>query len=327
VTRITVIRDRRVPGWPKYEHGERAYVLPLGAALMREYSTDAHFTQYVTPIRRRLNGDALEQLEGVELGVIVFDIDCPAVHGTSEPAPQEWRDDLRSKLEALAQVHADPFVYFTRGGARVVFAQSTPTVLRARDDAQKWRREYAITLAYFERRFGLVFDAACADWTRLFRLPRVVREGGRREQWPILGDETRIGALLIDATAEDIALARSRSKAFDKARVRDLAPSSTSDGYGLLFHALNARGDIGREHGSGAFLVRCPNEAQHSCGVTGDGSTVLYLPASSEEIGAIHCLHGHCANNRVRDWLRLFSDAELEQARRRAGITSRTRAA
>jgi hypothetical protein len=312
--------DRRVRGWPRHEQGEPVYTRELGHILSRAYGTDAHFVQYATPNDRRLTKDALDHLDKVEIGCIAFDIDCAAVHGTPAPAPAAWRAEVVDRVRALAKVHGQPFQYGTRGGERLVFSLSSPRVLRSSEDAKGWAQDYAITISYFERRFGLQCDPACADWTRLFRCPHATREpGGKPEQWPTYGDPYRIAALRIDASAEDVATARARSKAFAAARVLDFTPCS-ADGYGLLYHALRLRGSLRQARGSNAFLIRCPNEAQHSTGDSADGSTLLYLPAHGKEIGAICCLHAHCSDLNVRDWLRLFSETELDDARRAAGI-------
>jgi hypothetical protein len=124
---------------------------------------------------------------------------------------------------------------------------------------------------------------------------------------------------------DDLATASAKLKnAFnvERKRMLDFAPCH-SDGYGLLYHALRARGDLVRQFKANSFLVRCPNEASHSSGKTGDTSTVLYLPAAGEHVGHLHCLHGHCSGLKARDWLRMFSDSEIESARVAAGLPSR----
>lgn len=325
---VTVIRDRYVLGSPAHEQGEPAHLITLSRALSRSYTTDAHFAVYRTPNARRLTSAAPQVLGGVELTAILFDVDCADVHGTSEPAPEAWRSDLRERFAALQVDHPGGYFYETRGGARIVYEQPAPTVLRTDDDARTWKRGYAVALAYLERRFGIVADPACSDWTRLFRAPRATRTpGGAPEQWPTIGDVEHIGALTIDATTADVGLARSRSKAFDVPRVLPVGSSTLSDGRGLLFHALRSRGDVGAERADGGIVIRCPNERQHSTGRSGDGSTVLYPPKAGGEIGAICCLHAHCVDLRVRDWLAMFAEHELDDARRTAGIAARGRAA
>lgn len=86
-----------------------------------------------------------------------------------------------------------------------------------------------------------------------------------------------------------------------------------TDSHGLLYRLLLARGAILAPHVDGGHLIRCPNESAHSSGCTGDTSTVLFPPTPGG-IGAIHCMHGHCANMTARDWLQLFTAQEREAA-------------
>ncbi len=316
---ITIMRDRFVRGWPRHERGESTHVLPLDRALTREYTSDAHFAAYVTPNSRRLTRESLDLLDGVELTAFVFDVDCAEVHGSKTPAPPEWRSQLLERVDTMARVHAEPFVYMTRCGGRIVYRQQAPIVLHTADDARRWSQDYAVAVAYIKRRFGIVADPACADWQRLYRLPRATRDhGSQPERWPVHGDAANIGTFEPDVASVDVIEARRFSRAFDPRR-SDFAPSS-SDGLGLLYHALRARGHVYCERPDGSFIIKCPNVASHSCGRAGDSSTVLFRPARGSEIGHVHCLHGHCAGLRTRDWLRLFDRGELDAARSAAGI-------
>jgi hypothetical protein len=258
----------------------------------------------------------------VRLEIIAFDSDCPATHGTSTPAPEEWHQGEMSKLAQLHDAHPGVFYYRTRGGYRLVWRQAVPTVLRSESDARSWRQDYLICCAYLRRCFGIEADPSCADWTRLFRLPRATRTpGGEPENWLTIGNPDAVGAFSVEPSEADLAYAsKTWPKAFGVPRTL-VFDTCTADGQGVLFHALRARGSVVRAHG-GAFVIRCPRESQHSCGRAGDGSTLLYLPAAGEQVGAIHCLHAHCAGLSVRDWLSEFSREELDAARVAAGIRS-----
>jgi hypothetical protein len=256
----------------------------------------------------------------VALTVVVFDIDHALTHGTSEPTPESWRREVRERVCRLFDAHGQGYYYETRGGCRVLFRQAEPTLLSSQDDAQRWSQDYAIGCTYLSERFGIVADPACGDWQRLYRLPRATRDNARKpENWPCFGDPSCIATLMIRPSKAEVLAAKKASKAFDQRKIRQFAPHIGS-GTGLLYELLRARGDIGREMEPGVYIVRCPNERSHTVGTTGNNSTVLYPPDPGKELGAIHCKHAHCSDLRLRDWLRFFSDYELEAARRAAGI-------
>src|SRR5690606_33165737 len=114
---------------------------------------------------------------------------------------------------------------------------------------------YTIACVYLRRRFGIVADGSCCDWTRLFRLPHATREPeGRPENWPEYLDPYSIGPLEIHATHEDVETARASTRTFDKSRELVF----TGGGDGLLYHLLRARGDVGGEAPRGGWICRCP---------------------------------------------------------------------
>jgi hypothetical protein len=319
----------RAMGWPE-EPGktramrpeDKAYVMPLSRALMRSYTTDAHFTAYATPNGRRLKMSSLEHT-AVRIDVLVFDVDCDEVHGKGVPAPVQWRAESREKMLALRSAHKGFYYYESRGGMRIIYRQPIPFVLTSPEDARQWRQDYAVTAAYFKRMFDLDVDPACSDWTRLFRLPQATRTPGKGpEDYPTAGDPHFVESLWFEPTEEDLADAQKiLPRAFDeKKHVTSFEPCS-SDGYGLFYYAMRDRGLLIREFRSGVFVVRCPNEAHHSCGKTGDRSTFLYLPNAGQPLGFLHCLHAHCAHMQARDWLDLFSEHELSAAKSAAGLT------
>ncbi|MGC4088333.1 MAG: hypothetical protein QM756_10620 [Polyangiaceae bacterium] len=209
MTAVTVLRHKFVRGWPRQAAGEGCMVLDLGEALSREYSEDAHFAAYYSPNGRRLTREAIDELGRVELTCIVFDVDGP-----DHAADERWRRETRDKVQALAAEHPGLFYYETRGGARIVYRQEEPTVLRSQADANEWSRAYAIAIAHLERRFGIAADPACNDWQRLYRLPHATRDEGKSpENWPIWGNPRSIGTLLLDAEPADVRRAQATSRA------------------------------------------------------------------------------------------------------------------
>jgi hypothetical protein len=276
--------------------------------MTRAYTTDAHFAQYTSPSRRRLSRAALAH-EVATIDVIVFDIDCPEVHGSPEPAPAAWFADIHAKLIDLFHAHPKAFFYHTRGGCRVFYMQPVPVTISCPEDEAQWSTDYAITLAYLSRVFGIVGDKSCGDWTRLFRLPRVTREGELVEL-EMYGDPADIGPLAFTPAPEDIAAA---AKVVRPRVAPPSGPAVVTDGRGALYRALSSRGDILAAKGD-AYVIRCPREKHHSTGRTGDGSTLLYPPSGQHTLGAIHCLHSHCTGLDARSWRAEFTTSELKGA-------------
>ncbi len=324
---VTVMQRfaRSFPKHPQPGPLDQVWCVPVAQALGFQFEFDAHFAAYAVPdnLMRRLSVGALDAGVAVEMTHIVFDFDCAGTHGTPEPASEAWRIKWRGQIEDLTCVHANPFTYETRGGARLTYALAEPTTLRSRADAQRWRQNYAIVCSYLARRFGILADPACADWTRLFRLPHVVRDGVR-QQWRVHGDPCQIGTLEVNAEQGDLDATRALvPSAFRAPRIAcQLRPSDQNRDrhLGVLFHALNARGHVFGQHDSSSYAVKCPNDAEHTTGSPADGSTLLYLPRPGGEVGALHCLHGHCTGKTVGQWLAHFSHEELGAARNAAGI-------
>jgi hypothetical protein len=319
---IMVFRDKFVAAQDGPRDAGRARLVAAGDAFTQPYPTDAHCTQYISPTQRRLSrrhvGIVVPQLNW-----IMLDIDCPDAHGSATPAPPEWRNETRARVRTFAErCGSMPFCFDTRHGSRIVFRLRNPICVRNEEGARSWPRFYAVVATYVRRNFGLEADLACCDWQRLFRLPHATRIGKAPEEWPTLGDPYRIGSLHIAPSADDISEAKRTCKAFRPRPHIDFT-ASAGDGYGLLYHALRARNTIVRAHGENAFVIRCPREHLHSCGRTGDGSTLLYLPPPGHELGAIHCLHSHCADLTQRDWRCEFDPSELKAARIAAGLRSR----
>lgn len=190
---IPVFNDRRTRAWPKHASGGRARYVPLRTALTQRYNTDAHFACYSVPaIARRLSKAAVEHV-GVPLVIIAFDIDSRA-HRTGLAATDVWFVREKKKLTALTLACPGAFVFRTRGGYRIVYRLSEPFIVREPPDALAWSRAYLLAICFIAQRFAIVADAACADWTRLFRSPRATRDPAHGpEQREVMGNPAHLG--------------------------------------------------------------------------------------------------------------------------------------
>ncbi|MFH1498801.1 MAG: hypothetical protein ABII82_13350 [Verrucomicrobiota bacterium] len=217
---VTVLDRRETSGWdgdldperrPVKARGKDGAVLPvrwwptlpIGEALARRWTTDAHLVCYhtatdgeVRPTCPRTNKAALDSgaLAAVgavlRLGVVLVDVDAP-----DHAATPEWREDQARLREALPPgLRAGMGGYATRGGYRLVW--TLPEALTP-DAFETIAARLHATLAGH----GIEADPACKDWTRLYRLPFVVRDGDP-QRWP--ADLARLGAapLPVEALAE-----------------------------------------------------------------------------------------------------------------------------
>lgn len=213
----------------------------LDRVLSDYYPTDAHFTCYIArragvPVRRlpRINKAGLAVLEAhgylVTLEVLCADLDNPDHAAWQSPEHAKAGAervaallvsavDEESKTERLAKEGSPcAAVYATTHGLRVIqpLARAVP-VDRAEIVLRVW-------LAHLEA-VGLSPDWSCADWTRCFRCPNVLRDG-KPYRSPAIVDRSRpieapAGAAVVRPRAS-----RSRALPVDAPAVsRELAPA------------------------------------------------------------------------------------------------------
>lgn len=178
---ITVLPHKRIPSPEADDFDQRdadAEPCDWDDAFRRTWPTDAHFTAYEPVCPPELNGAALRLASGalgdvpVRMVALIGDLDDPEAHRTKAPASDEWR---AAQLPGL--ISSQLMTYRTRGGFRVLALLREPVDLRSPDDARLWRATYLGWCAQMREQHGLQLDTACADWTRLFRLPNVRRDG------------------------------------------------------------------------------------------------------------------------------------------------------
>jgi len=148
--------------------------LPFEAALQREYTTDAHFVTYTVPSADegfpRLNKPVLGDLEAhgasVLCTMLVLDYD--------NPGHAAWTEDALRAF--LTRVDDSPLIpdwtafYTTLHGARFIYVLEQPV------PALEAEQRLLSLVAKFHK-IGIAVDTATKDWTRLFRLPHVTRDG------------------------------------------------------------------------------------------------------------------------------------------------------
>lgn len=187
---MPVFAAKNYRAWPRSPDGGAAMYQPPAVAMLTRYATDAHVAAYSVPaVPRRLDREAPgHPVDGAPLVVamafLIIDLDGP-----DHQAPPAWRSQMAERVERALAEHPGGFSYETRGGGRLVWRRAAPFVITTEFDARTWKLTYWRTLLYLSRRYGLVGDPACADWTRLYRAPHATRDGGGQpEQLPQGGD-------------------------------------------------------------------------------------------------------------------------------------------
>jgi hypothetical protein len=154
---------------------DKQEIMSLKDAMDTRFPDDRHFTAYTLHGLEnegwpRLSKQALqsfEELVKVDMGILTFDWDCP---NHAEWTPELYADFFAKLFELDGQLGNWRYCYTTLHGARVIYTLSTAVPVTAGE-------QYIATLFLMFKEAGLDVDPACKDWTRLFRCPRVLRDG------------------------------------------------------------------------------------------------------------------------------------------------------
>lgn len=194
------ILDRYATAWPRHHDAPIVGYASITDAISSAYSTDAHFAAYSCPgVQRRLSSEAPTEIPGgVAMALFVADVDAP-----NHTATDSWFAAELPKLQALLAAHPGAFVYSSRGGYRVVYRLAQPHVIQDHVGAARWRATYVAWLQYLASRFAIAGDGACDDWTRLYRLPHVVRDGALQVP-KTLGDPSLSGTWSVPVVIPEV---------------------------------------------------------------------------------------------------------------------------
>ena len=282
-TLIPILADKYMRSYPKHRDAQEIGYVPIEEVFGTVYDSDAHFACYSVPdVPHRLGREYLAHgLGAVRMVAVAFDVDGPT-HGTDEPAPASWYKRQRPRIDALVADHPGAGVYATRGGLRTIYLIE-PIKIDNLDDAMKWRRIYIGWANYLQRRYGLVVDRGCADWTRLYRAPFVVRDGVAEDR-PILHEPGDLGIWSPTLKSSDVPPL--------VAVTHGEAPTNG----GALPKLFALREWLGPQISTGIWRVRCPWIDEHTSGEAFDTSCVLYGAAPGKQYGHLNCLHSHCTD-------------------------------
>jgi hypothetical protein len=316
---LPLIPSAQTYSYPKEADKARTVeYFPPDAILTRAWTTDAHTTAYSVPSHPyRLSREAVAFDGGVVMVLFIADVDGP-----EHLASDDWWLGELGQLDALRQAFPGAFIYRTRGGYRVLYWLPRPYALHSAADVRQWKADYLAWIAALRVRYDILGDPACQDWQRLYRVPHATRTpGGRPEAREMLGSPYHIGVWNCEPTTAERELAKTLvRKPATRGSREHRYETAVHGGDGVLFYAFQARGWLGDAVEPGKWAVRCPWDDLHTKGAAFNTSTVLFAPGSGDTFGWLHCSHAHCQQRDIRDVLRQFSDQELEQAKRAAGV-------
>ncbi|MGE0403034.1 MAG: AAA family ATPase [Kofleriaceae bacterium] len=237
-------------------------------------------------IEHRLAGDAVFAETSVPMVAFFVDVEP---EGHAKPT-DEWRENERAKVELLFRDHRGGFAYDTRGGYRIVYKLAVPFVLESTADKSEWAERYLAWLEYLRFHYAIVGDVACKDWGRLYRLPRVVRDG-KPQELPTFGDASAIGVWSVGVS-------------LPKPAPRKPRENTTPIRGSFDMHAFMATSYAGTESknviGAIRWDIECPWTHEHS--TDGKRSTSVFLLDSGAAV--FKCLHTHCASREWNDFRR-----------------------
>jgi hypothetical protein len=162
--RIRIAESKYVKGIGSLD--ETAYDLDeydIDEALKTKWDSDAHFVTYESDGPRYRK--TISYIQPVLTQLLVFDYD--------NQEHREWEDDdqVEAWMGVVNKVVDNYYaIYTTRSGGRIILRLANPINVRQAEILHK-----QIVSKWAEA--GLEVDPNCSDWTRLFRLPFVVRDG------------------------------------------------------------------------------------------------------------------------------------------------------
>lgn len=149
-------------------------------AFHETWNYDAHFVTYDVRgteegfPRLRKNCAVVDELRAMGLDVVqtmfAFDYDNPEHAAWTPEGLVTFKQRVEDAVLVNPLMGAWRIFYTTKHGARFVYLLAEPVPVGPESEAM----HRSLLRAWGQR--GITLDPACSDWTRMFRLPNVVRE-------------------------------------------------------------------------------------------------------------------------------------------------------
>jgi len=172
-----LVCDRHARAWPAdpgKEPGPAEYG-PADEAFTTAFPFDAHTAAYSLPMtEHRLRTQALA-MAAPKMVLIIFDIDTPG----HVPITEAWWAKEEPKIRALIRARGRCYAWTSRNGYKIAYGIEPIEIGLAEPACHplRWTASYHAWCDEIAAEFQIIADKNCADWTRLYRLPRVNRDG------------------------------------------------------------------------------------------------------------------------------------------------------
>ena len=304
-TYVTLLAHRAISGATSLDACEQHHevlLLPLSDVLAESFDKDSHIQPFHSseifepPYSVRLN-KGLNQVK-IETHCIVFDWD-------REPK-EKWKseDDFLNTVTKMTEspMLKGAVIYQTRNGLRALRPFSTPFI-NGSNSGEGWKVLYTHMLTELPRVEGGEWDASVSDYTRLFRLPFVRRDG--RNERGLIYVPRHIETLTLTSKHEALCITAEVKSALGKGKGK----TQGTKGLVEFFDKIGMLGEEIKElNGSPAYIATCPYEHLHSSSTP--SSTILM---NTEDGYVLHCKHASCrdalsGNGYLRDLKTKFSE-------------------
>lgn len=175
------VRVRATSTWEDWEKRRKSRLLPLKEAWEGTHDSDLMISRYTVmqdgaeipaprlKKRSEVYNTLSEHGKSAACSILIGDLDEPGLK-KSEFMTQAFMEEKKAIIDRYAEEMQVYSVCTTRGGFHLLWVFDAPVTPEHSEAIYKALRKQL-------RPLGLLLDAACKDWTRLIRAPKVLREG------------------------------------------------------------------------------------------------------------------------------------------------------
>jgi len=282
--RVNFLKNRSIKGARTPE--DRKFlgaVVDLRQALTFAFTDDAHMQTAL--VEDWIDGDQSPRITkeaikyGAHIEILSFDFDL------SDHANGRMNEQLFKQIVNELTTHQllrGAVYYSTRGGLRALIPLEEHYHVNTENGAD-WKALYTQIASTLPASNHGTWDLGCGDVPRLYRLPRVVRDGEVQNGWFYVPQ--KVNRYYLTKQDREVILNASLTRSANHSAIK---------GTGLIefFDDINLLGDEHTEiNGHPSYIVTCPYAHLHSS----ENPTSTILMATEDGAYTVNCLHSSCS--------------------------------